>query len=109
MKSAGAGRGFVNPQRTDESNADYVSPADRYAMEIQRKESNMQSNTNRAAEAASKNMKAGGHVHHSEHYGKHAAGHQMERDKVKAHAAGHKHHDDHVMAMCGGGYMKGKK
>jgi len=40
MKSAGAGRGFVNPQRTDESDADYVSPADRYAMEIQRKESN---------------------------------------------------------------------
>ena len=53
--------------------------------------------------------KTGGHVHHSEHYGKHSAGHQLERDKVKAHAAGHKHHDDHVMAMCGGGYMKGKK
>jgi hypothetical protein len=109
MKNAGVGRGFVNPQRTDESDMDYVSPADRYAMEAQRKESNMQSGTNRAAEAASKNMKAGGHVHHSEHYGKHAAGHQMERDKVKMHSAGHKHHDDHVMAMCGGGSMKGKK
>ena len=83
MKSAGAGRGFVNPQRTDESDADYVSPADRYAMDAQSKESKMQSNVNKAAESASSHMKKGGFVHHSEHYGKHAAGHQMERDKVE--------------------------
>ena len=37
----------------------------------------------------------GGHVHHSEHYGKHASGHKL--------------HMDHVKAMCGGGYAKGKK
>ena len=39
--------------------------------------------------------KAGGHVEH--------------KDMVKKHAAGFKHHSDHVKAMCGGGYMKGKK
>jgi len=38
---------------------------------------------------------SGGHVHHSEHYGKHAAGYKL--------------HEDHVKAMCSGGYMKGKK
>ena len=32
-KSAGAGRGFVNPQRTDERDEDYVTPAKRSAME----------------------------------------------------------------------------
>ena len=36
--------------------------------------------------------KAGGHMHHSEHYKKHAAGHKL--------------HHDHVKAMCGGGYAK---
>ena len=40
-------------------------------------------------------MKSGGFVDHNVH--------------VKKHAAGFKHHDDHVKAMCGGGYMKGKK
>jgi hypothetical protein len=39
--------------------------------------------------------KAGGHVEHKE--------------MVKKHASGFKHHSDHVVAMCGGGYMKGKK
>ena len=39
--------------------------------------------------------KAGGHVHHSEQYGKHAGGHKL--------------HMDHVKAMCGGGYMKKAK
>jgi hypothetical protein len=32
-KEAGAGRGFVNPQRTDERDEDYVTPAKRSAME----------------------------------------------------------------------------
>ena len=36
----------------------------------------------------------GGHVHHSDHYGKHAAG--------------HKKHADHIKAFCGGGMMKSK-
>jgi len=34
-KEAGAGRGFVNPQRTDERDEDYVTPAKRSAMEQQ--------------------------------------------------------------------------
>ena len=34
-KSAGAGRGFVNPQRTDERDEDYVTPAKRSEMEQQ--------------------------------------------------------------------------
>jgi len=42
-----------------------------------------------------KPLAKGGHVHHSEHYGKHAAGYKL--------------HEDHVKAMCGGGYAKGKK
>ena len=32
-KSAGAGRGFVNPQRTDEDDSEYVTPKQRYDME----------------------------------------------------------------------------
>ena len=63
-----------------------------------------QSKADKAYEASRTTpYKKGGHVHHSEHYGKHAAGFEKERDKVKAHSAGHKHHDEHVMAMCGGG------
>ena len=37
-KSAGAGRGFVNPQRTDEPDESYVTPEQRYGMEKQRQE-----------------------------------------------------------------------
>ena len=37
-KQAGAGRGFVNPQRTDESDAEYVTPKQRYDMEKQMEE-----------------------------------------------------------------------
>lgn len=32
-KNAGGGRGFVNPQRTDESNEDYITPKMRMDME----------------------------------------------------------------------------
>jgi len=31
-KEAGAGRGFINPQRTDERDEDYVTPAKHYEM-----------------------------------------------------------------------------
>lgn len=63
-----------------------------------------QSRNERLYESSRTNpFKAGGHVHHSEHYGKHAEGHKMNKDMVKKHSAGHKHHDDHVMAMCSGG------
>ena len=33
QSKAGAGRGFVNPRRTDETDDSYVTPADRMAME----------------------------------------------------------------------------
>ena len=38
-----------------------------------------------------------------------AGGHVEYKDMVKKHSAGFKHHSEHVKAMCGGGYMKGKK
>jgi hypothetical protein len=34
-KSAGAGRGFVNPQRTDERDEDYITPKQRMDMETE--------------------------------------------------------------------------
>ena len=43
---------------------------------------------------AMKQHEDGGHVHHHNHYGKHAAGHMKEHEKVEA--------------LCGGG-MSGKK
>lgn len=94
-KNAGAGRGFVNPRRTDESEADYVSPSDRAAMEKQLAEARAQAEADAGYKAATEGHKAGGFIHHSMHY--------------KKHAAGHKEHQEHVKAMCGGGYMKGKK
>jgi len=58
-------------------------------------------------------MKKGGkvmdHKHKMEHEKKHSAGHMHEQEKVSKHSAGHKMHHEHVKAMCGGGYMKGKK
>ena len=63
-KNAGAGRGFINPQRTDESDEDYVSPKDIYESEKERSDQETQTKTNTAAEKASKNMKSGGKVKH---------------------------------------------
>lgn len=37
-KSAGAGRGFVNPQRTDENDSEYVTPKQHYDMQKQVRE-----------------------------------------------------------------------
>ena len=58
-KEAGAGRGFVNPRRTDESDADYISPAQRYEMEQQAKEAKEAAKTDAAYNKAS-GMKHGG-------------------------------------------------
>jgi hypothetical protein len=105
QKSAGAGRGFVNPQRVDESDATYVSPSDRYAMEKQRQEDRdmrqAEKSYNKYSAGGSISYKhdihhvkkhAAGFAHHSEHYGKHSAGHMMEHEKVAK--------------MCGGGMSK---
>jgi hypothetical protein len=49
-------------------------------------------------------------VRHDDFISKHEEGsHKHFNKDMKQHAAGHKHHMDHVVAMCGGGYMKGKK
>jgi hypothetical protein len=60
-KSAGAGRGFVNPQRTDEPDETYVTPEQRYGMEKQRQEDR---DTRQAKESYEKaaGMKKGGNV-----------------------------------------------
>jgi hypothetical protein len=59
-KEAGAGRGFVNPQRTDESNTDYITPAQRAEMEQQVQAAKDQSASERAYNASVKGMKKGG-------------------------------------------------
>jgi len=86
-KDAGAGRGFVNPQRTDESDADYVSPKDRYDMEKQRNEQKTQEKTNTAAQEASKNMKRGGKVKHKMSKG--GASHRADGCIERGHTKGH--------------------
>ena len=58
-KEAGAGRGFVNPQRTDESDEEYVTPAQRYGMEQQSKTAKDQAATTKAYNKAA-GMKKGG-------------------------------------------------
>jgi hypothetical protein len=63
-KNAGAGRGFVNPQRTDEPDEEYVTPKDLYETEKERSEQETQRKTDMAAEEAGKGMKKGGKVKH---------------------------------------------
>lgn len=101
QSKAGSGRGMQGGPTAAQAdqNRGMMSPAERGAREDMEFEKI-------SRKTADQGYKKGGHVHHSEHYGKHAAGFGKERDKVKSHAAGHKHHDDHVMAMCGGGKMK---
>lgn len=59
-KSAGAGRGFVNPQRTDEPNETYVTPAQRYEMEKQRQEDRDTRQAEKAYNKSLTSMKKGG-------------------------------------------------
>ena len=61
-KNAGGGRGFVNPQRTDESDEEYVTPSDRYAMEKDFDEAKENEKNNSAAEKSREHMKKGGKV-----------------------------------------------
>jgi hypothetical protein len=50
MKSAGAGRGFVNPKPVNVKDEDYVSPKDRMAMEEQMRDAKMIKDTEGAYE-----------------------------------------------------------
>lgn len=90
-KQAGAGRGFVNPQRTDEPDETYVTPKQRYEMEKQMEEekANMQAEKayNKASGYAKGGMTASAR-----------ADGIAQRGKTRG-----------TMIMCGGGYMKGKK
>lgn len=60
-KDAGAGRGFVNPRRTDQSEADYITPEKRYEMEMQVKEAKESADTDAAYNKAA-GKKNGGSV-----------------------------------------------
>jgi hypothetical protein len=59
-KSAGAGRGYLNPQRTDESDEEYVTPTKHYDMRKAQLEAKEAGQAEKAYTAASKNMKSGG-------------------------------------------------
>ena len=63
MKSAGAGRGFVNPKPVNVSEADYVSPKDRMAMEEQVRDAKMIKDAESAYEKSrTTSFKKGGSV-----------------------------------------------
>ena len=68
-KNAGAGRGFVNPQRTDEPDDQYVTPAQRYEMEQERNEARQAAQNEAAYNEASNSMgkKRGGKVRSAHH------------------------------------------
>lgn len=89
-KNAGAGRGFVNPQRTDEPDATYVTPKERYDMEKQVQEEKTSVQTEKAYNKAA-GMKNGGSASSR-------ADGIAQRGKTRG-----------TMVMCGGGYAKGKK
>jgi hypothetical protein len=60
-KSAGAGRGFVNPPTIAESkDPDYMSHSTRYELEAERDARKQQEAAEKAYTAATKNMKSGG-------------------------------------------------
>ena len=88
-KEAGAGRGFVNPRRTDESEADYITPEKRYEMEQQVKEAKESAATDAAYNKAAGKAK-GGYVK--------AADGIATKGKTKG----------TMVAMCGGGMYKRK-
>jgi hypothetical protein len=63
-RNAGAGRGFLNPQRTDEKDEDYVTPGQYIEADKERKERLEQAKINEAYEAATQNKKKGGKITH---------------------------------------------
>ena len=89
-KEAGAGRGFVNPQRTDEPDSTYVTPKERYDMEKQIQEEKESAQAEKSYNKAV-GMKKGGSA------SKRADG-IAQRGKTRG-----------TIVMCGGGYMKGSK
>ena len=87
-KNAGAGRGYLNPQRTDESDEEYVTPAKHYDMRKAQIEAKEAAQNEKAYTAASKNMKSGGSASSR-------ADGLAQRGKTKG-----------TLVMCGGGMYK---
>ena len=58
-KSAGAGRGYLNPQRTDESNEEYVTPAKHYDMRKEQLEAKEAKEAEKSYNASLKMAKGG--------------------------------------------------
>ena len=90
-KQAGAGRGFVNPQRTDEPDAQYVTPKQRYEMEQEVADQKAAAQAEKEYNKAS-GMKSGGSV------ASRRADGIAQRGKTRG----------TTVVMCGGGYAKGK-
>ena len=58
-KSAGAGRGYLNPQRTDESNEEYVTPEKHYDMRKEQLEAKEAKEAEKSYNASLKMAKGG--------------------------------------------------
>ena len=87
-KSAGAGRGYLNPQRTDESDADYVTPKQHYDIRKEQLGAKEVEEAGKSYTAATKNMKKGGSASSR-------ADGIAQRGKTRG-----------KMVMCGGGMAK---
>ena len=96
MKTAGAGRGFVNPKPVNVSEQDYVSPKDRMGMEEQMRDAKMVKDAESAYEKSRTTaFKKGGSVG--------SASKRADGIAVRGKTRGE------IVAMCGGGMAKGKK
>lgn len=89
-KSAGAGRGFVNPQRTDEDDSEYVTPKQHYDLQKQAREGQEAAAVEKAYEKSRTTPYAKGGMTAS----KRADG-IAQRGKTRG-----------TMVMCGGGMTK---
>ena len=88
-KNAGAGRGYVNPQRTDESDEDYVTPAKHYEMRKEQLEGQENKATTKAYNSSIKMAKGGSASSRADGI--------AQRGKTRG-----------TLVMCGGGMAKGK-
>jgi hypothetical protein len=61
-RNAGAGRGFLNPQRSDESDEEYITPSQHYEMRKRQMEEEEREKTDRAYNKAVKTYAKGGIV-----------------------------------------------
>ena len=91
QSKAGAGRGFVNPQRTDQSDQDYVTPKQRYDMERDIMDAREAAAAEKAYNKAT-GMKKGGSVS--------SASKRADGIAIKGKTRGT------IIAMCGGGMHK---